>query len=128
MTGQERSPFNLPFSIATPRRNPIRLALLTFCSYLDGVLFLVEDSFLAAHYEQHSTMSLPLAVIVVIVIALVAGALALSAFVWAIRTKQFSIQQLNKGAYLVFDEDEPAGVPQDMIFLKPGTTHGEETR
>lgn len=72
-------------------------------------------------------MDLPFAVIVVILIALIAGALALSAFVWAIRTKQFSIQQLNKGAYMVFDDDEPAGTPQDMIFLKHGSQHGEDT-
>ena len=61
-------------------------------------------------------MTLPLAALIVIIIAIVAGAFALSAFIWAIRTKQFSIQQLNKGAYLVFDEDEPAGQAQDMIF------------
>lgn len=66
-------------------------------------------------------MSVPLAALIVILIALVAGALALAAFVWAIRTKQFSIQQLNKGAYEVFDHEEPAGVPQDLIFR---TTHG----
>jgi cbb3-type cytochrome oxidase maturation protein len=61
-------------------------------------------------------MTLPLAALIVIIIALVAGAFALTAFIWAIRTKQFSIQQLNKGAYLVFDESEPVGQPQDMIF------------
>ncbi|MBI2619595.1 MAG: cbb3-type cytochrome oxidase assembly protein [Ignavibacteriales bacterium] len=61
-------------------------------------------------------MTLPLAALIVILIAMVAGSLALAAFVWAIRTKQFSIQQLNKGAYQVFDQDEPAGQPQDMIF------------
>jgi cbb3-type cytochrome oxidase maturation protein len=73
-------------------------------------------------------MNLPLAVIIVILIALVAGALALAAFLWAIRTKQFSIQQLNKGAYMVFDEEEPAGVPQDMIFRTHGESTGTESR
>lgn len=68
-------------------------------------------------------MTLPLAALIVIIVALVAGALALSAFIWAIRTKQFSIQQLNQGAYLVFDDEEPAGIPQDMIFK----TNGEST-
>lgn len=71
-------------------------------------------------------MDLPFAVFIVILVALVAGALALSAFVWAIRTKQFSIQQLNKGAYMVFDDDEPVGTPQDMIFLKHGPQHGKD--
>lgn len=70
-------------------------------------------------------MSLPFAALIVILIALAAGALALAAFVWAIRTKQFSIQQLNKGAYEVFDEDEPAGVPQDMIFSRH---HGSDEK
>lgn len=61
-------------------------------------------------------MTIPFAVIIVLVIALVAGALALAAFVWAIRTKQFSIEQLNKGAYQIFDDEEPVGRPQDMLF------------
>jgi cbb3-type cytochrome oxidase maturation protein len=65
-------------------------------------------------------MTLPLAALIVIIIALVAGAVALSAFIWAIRTKQFSIHQLNKGAYLVFDESEPTGQAQDMIFHPSG--------
>lgn len=64
-------------------------------------------------------MTLPLAALVVIAIALIAGALTLAAFIWAIRAKQFSLQQLNKGAYLVFDEDEPLGKPQDMLFGSP---------
>ncbi|GEM_PF-935831 len=64
-------------------------------------------------------MTLPFAALIVITIALVAGALALAAFVWAIRTKQFSIEHLNKGAYLVFDEDEPVGETQDMLFGSP---------
>lgn len=67
-------------------------------------------------------MAIPLAALIVILIALFAGAIALSAFVWAVRTKQFSIQQLNQGAYMVFDEQEPAGVPQDMVFGSPGET------
>lgn len=61
-------------------------------------------------------MTLPLAALIVILIAMIAGSLALAGFVWAIRTKQFSIRQLNKGAYQIFDEDEPVGQPQDMIF------------
>ncbi len=64
-------------------------------------------------------MTIPFAAVIVIVIALIAGAFALAAFVWAIRTKQFSLEQLNKGAYLVFDDDEPVGRPQDMLFGQP---------
>jgi len=61
-------------------------------------------------------MTLPLAVLVVLAIALIAGALALAAFIWAIRTRQFSVEQLNQGAYLIFDEAEPTGQAQDMVF------------
>lgn len=63
-------------------------------------------------------MSLPVAVATIILIILVAGALALAAFVWAVRTKQFSIEQLNEGAKLIFDDEEPVGTPQDLIFKK----------
>lgn len=64
-------------------------------------------------------MTIPFAAVIVVVVALIAGAFALAAFVWAIRTKQFSIEQLNKGANLVFDDDEPVGRPQDMLFGQP---------
>ncbi len=64
-------------------------------------------------------MAVPLAALIVILIALLAGALALTAFLWAVRTKQFSIKQLNEGAYAVFDEEEPVGVSQDMMFGSP---------
>lgn len=63
-------------------------------------------------------MSLPVAVVIIISIIVVAGALALAAFVWAVRTKQFSIKQLNEGAKLIFDDEEPVGTPQDLIFKK----------
>lgn len=67
-------------------------------------------------------MSLPFAAYVVIVIALAAGSLGLAAFLWAIRTKQFSIAHLNKGADVIFDDDEPIGRPQDHLFHP---THGD---
>jgi cbb3-type cytochrome oxidase maturation protein len=63
-------------------------------------------------------MSLPVAVTIIISIIVVAGALALAAFVWAVQTKQFSIKQLNEGAKIIFDEEEPVGTPQDLIFKK----------
>ncbi len=63
-------------------------------------------------------MSLSVAVTTIISIIVVAGALALAAFVWAVRTKQFSIKQLNEGANIIFDDEEPVGTPQDMIFKK----------
>ncbi len=51
-------------------------------------------------------------------IAIAGAALALAAFVWAVRNRQFSIEHLERGAYVIFDDDEPAGVPQDMVFKK----------
>jgi cbb3-type cytochrome oxidase maturation protein len=63
-------------------------------------------------------VSLPVAVTTIICIIVVAGALALAAFVWAVRTKQFSIKQLNEGAKIIFDDEEPVGTPQDLIFKK----------
>jgi len=71
-------------------------------------------------------MSLPIAVIIIISILVVAGALALAGFVWAVRTKQFSIRQLNEGAKLIFDDQEPIGTPQDLTFKK--STNGNKDR
>jgi cbb3-type cytochrome oxidase maturation protein len=63
-------------------------------------------------------MSLPVAVVIIVSIVLIAGALALAAFVWAVRAKQFSIKLLNEGAKSIFDDEEPVGTPQDLIFKK----------
>jgi cbb3-type cytochrome oxidase maturation protein len=67
-------------------------------------------------------MSLPFAAYIVIAIAIAAGSLGLAAFLWAIRTKQFSIDHLNKGATTIFDDEEPIGKPQDHLFHP---THAE---
>jgi len=61
-------------------------------------------------------MSLPIAVVIIVSMLVVAGALTLAGFVWAVQKKQFSIKQLNEGAKLIFDADEPIGTPQDQIF------------
>ena len=50
--------------------------------------------------------------------AVLAGALTLAGFVWAVQSKQFSIRQLNEGAKQIFDDEEPIGTPQDMLFKK----------
>ena len=39
----------------------------------------------------------------------------MGAFIWAVRTNQFS--NLNKAAYVIFDEDEPVGVFTDEVFV-----------
>jgi len=64
-------------------------------------------------------VSLPLAVIFIVSFVVIAGALTLAAFVWAVQTKQFSLKQLNEGANTIFNDDEPIGTPQDMIFNSP---------
>jgi nitrogen fixation-related uncharacterized protein len=61
-------------------------------------------------------VSLPIAIVIIVSFLVVGGALTLAGFVWAVQTKQFSIKQLNEGAMLIFDEDEPVGRPQDLIF------------
>lgn len=53
-----------------------------------------------------------------ILIAIAGAALALAAFVWAVRNRQFSMEHLERGALVIFDEDEPVGLPQDLVFKK----------
>ncbi len=61
-------------------------------------------------------MNLPLAALLVVFVAVIAASIALAAFYWAVRRKQFSIRDLNEGAYTIFDNDEPVGKPQDVMF------------
>ncbi len=64
-------------------------------------------------------MSLPLAGLILILIALIGGVMAMAAFIWAVRTKQF--KDLNAGAYVIFDEEEPVGKVTDNTFGFPET-------
>ena len=68
-------------------------------------------------------MTLLPAAIVIAAIAVTGGALALSAFFWAIRNKQFSIKHINEGAFVIFDSVEHVGKPTESTFRKdtPGT-------
>lgn len=68
---------------------------------------------------KNKIMSLPVAVIIIISFVVIAGALTLAGFVWAVQSKQFSIKQLNEGAKQIFDDEEPIGTPQDMLLKKP---------
>jgi cbb3-type cytochrome oxidase maturation protein len=61
-------------------------------------------------------MNLPLAALLVVLVAIIAASVALAAFYWAVRRKQFSIRDLNEGGYAIFDNDEPVGKPQDLMF------------
>lgn len=40
----------------------------------------------------------------------------MGAFIWAVRKRQFA--DLDKAAYVIFDEDEPVGVFTDEIFVE----------
>jgi len=62
-------------------------------------------------------MTLPLAGLVLILIVFLGGAMAMFAFLWAVRTKQF--RDLNAGAYAIFDEEEPVGKMTDNTFGFP---------
>jgi len=70
------------------------------------------------HERLHTNMSLPIAIVIIVSFLVVGGALTLAGFVWAVHTKQFSVRQLNEGAKLIFDDDEPIGTPQDLLFKK----------
>lgn len=61
-------------------------------------------------------MNLPLAALLIVLVAVIAASVALAAFYWAVRRKQFSIRDLNEGGYVIFDYDEPVGKPQDLMF------------
>lgn len=62
-------------------------------------------------------MSLPLAGVILILLALIGGTMAMVAFIWAVRTKQF--KDLNAGAFVIFDEEEPVGKMTDNTFGSP---------
>lgn len=64
-------------------------------------------------------MSLFPVAVVIVAVALVAGALALAAFFWAMRTGQFSVRHMNEGALTIFDSSEPVGMPTDQTLQTP---------
>ncbi len=70
-------------------------------------------------------MSLFPVAVVIVAVALVAGALALAAFFWALRTGQFSVKHMNEGALTIFDSDEPVGSPTDQT-LQTTRAHPDE--
>ena len=61
-------------------------------------------------------MTVPFAGFLLIVVLLIAAIVAMGAFIWAVRKRQFA--DLDKAAYVIFDEDEPVGVFTDEIFVE----------
>ena len=57
----------------------------------------------------------PLAVIFVLLFT--GAAVTLTVLFRSLRTGEF--QNLKSGAYVIFDEDEPVGEPQDQILNRP---------
>jgi cbb3-type cytochrome oxidase maturation protein len=72
-------------------------------------------------------MSLFPVAVVIVAVALIAGALALAAFFWALRTGQFSVKHMNEGALTIFDSDEPVGLPTDQTLQTPRIHPDERT-
>ncbi len=72
-------------------------------------------------------MSLFPVAVVIVAVALIAGALALAAFFWAIHTGQFSVKHMEEGALTIFDSDEPVGTPTDQTLQTPRTSPDERT-
>jgi cbb3-type cytochrome oxidase maturation protein len=72
-------------------------------------------------------MSVLPAAVIIITIAILAGALGLAAFFWAVRTGQFSVKQMNEGAYVIFDSVEHVGKPTDQTLKKPAPNVDERT-
>jgi cbb3-type cytochrome oxidase maturation protein len=85
-----------------------------------------RDSFFPPH-DWDPFMTLVPALLVIVIVAIVGASLALAAFFWALRTKQFSVKQLNEGAYVIFDSVEHVGTPTDQLFKKPGLQNDEQT-
>jgi cbb3-type cytochrome oxidase maturation protein len=59
-------------------------------------------------------MTIPPVVLLLVLVALCGAALALAAFVWAVRNGQ--LDPGGAGASVIFDEEEPAGAPTDQVF------------
>ena len=72
-------------------------------------------------------MSLFPVAVVIIAVALIAGALALAAFFWALRTGQFSVKHMKEGALTIFDSHEPVGTPTDQTLQTPRAHPDERT-
>ncbi len=71
-------------------------------------------------------MSLAPAGLVILVIAIAGASLALAAFLWAVRRKQFTESHLHQGAEVIFDSVEKVGTPTDLVFQHPGPTPDEQ--
>ena len=71
-------------------------------------------------------MTLLPAAILILAVAVAGAAFALSAFLWALRTHQFSVKHMNEGAFVIFDKADRPGEPTDQLFKK--TAHDPDER
>lgn len=65
---------------------------------------------------RYRRMNVPPATLLLVVLSICGAALALAAFVWAVRTGQ--LDQTNAGGLVIFDDEEPAGTPSGPVFPK----------
>jgi cbb3-type cytochrome oxidase maturation protein len=63
----------------------------------------------------------------VIFVVLIIGATAtLTILFWSMRSGQF--RNLKSGAYVIFDDDEPVGEPQDQLFREDAADEAGDDR
>ncbi|MEQ9618389.1 MAG: cbb3-type cytochrome oxidase assembly protein CcoS [Deltaproteobacteria bacterium] len=59
-------------------------------------------------------MTIPFAAYLLLLILFAGAAVAMAAFIWAVRKGQF--RNLNAAAFVIFDEEEPTGLMTDEVF------------
>ena len=69
-------------------------------------------------------MNLPISGTIIILVIFLGGVIAISAFIWAVRNRQFN--DFNAGAYVIFDEDEPVGEMTENTFGKIDSDNEED--
>ena len=72
-------------------------------------------------------MTLLPAAVAIVAVAIIGASVALAAFFWALRSRQFSVKQLNEGATVIFDSAEDIGTPTDQLFKNPPPDKDERT-
>lgn len=71
-------------------------------------------------------MELPVSGVLILMVIIAGGLVAIGAFIWAVRNEQFS--DLDSGAYVIFDEEEPLGQMTDRTFASTGDKQGKHVK
>jgi len=59
-------------------------------------------------------MTIPFSAYILLLVLFVGATVAMAAFVWAVKNKQF--KELSAAATIIFDEEEQAGLTTDDVF------------